>query len=98
MVEVAIRLHLQRTLEEVDYLDLFWLSFMPGPSIEMPLVMLHLRWSQDKSIASMILLLDLSAAFYIIPHSIQNWLWGLRVGDTVLQSFPPFSVTGFNWH
>ncbi|KAF7239530.1 putative RNA-directed DNA polymerase from transposon BS [Varanus komodoensis] len=73
---------LQALLDETDYLDPFQSGFRPGYGTESALVALYddLCREKDRGSASLLVLLDLSAAFDTIDH-------GLRVGGTALQWF-----------
>ncbi|KAF7235047.1 Vomeronasal type-2 receptor 26 [Varanus komodoensis] len=81
---------LQALLDETDYLDPFQSGFRPGYSTESALVALYddLCREKDRGSASLLLLLDLSAAFDTIDHGILlDRLAGLGVGGTALQWF-----------
>uniref|UniRef100_A0A8C6VP90 Reverse transcriptase domain-containing protein n=1 Tax=Naja naja TaxID=35670 RepID=A0A8C6VP90_NAJNA len=80
-------------LEEADYLDPYQLGFRPGYSTERALVALmdDLLRARDRGFSSVLVLLDLSAAFNTIDHGILlRRLGGLGVGGTVLQWFASF--------
>ncbi|KAF7253219.1 hypothetical protein EYD10_00056 [Varanus komodoensis] len=84
---VAGQLHF---LDEMDYLDPFQSSFRPGYGTEFALVALYddLCRERDKGSASLLLLLDLSAAFDTINHRILlERLAGLGVGGSAWQWF-----------
>ncbi|KAF7243910.1 Nudix hydrolase 20, chloroplastic [Varanus komodoensis] len=81
---------LQALLDETDYLDPFQFSFRPGYGNESALVALYddLCREKDRGSASLLVLLDLSAAFDTIDHGILlDRLAGLGVGGTALQWF-----------
>ncbi|KAF7238147.1 Sperm-associated antigen 17 [Varanus komodoensis] len=81
---------LQALLDETDYLDPFQSGFRPGYGTESALVALYddLCRERDRGSASLLVLLDLSAAFDTINHGILlNRLVGLGVGGTVWRWF-----------
>ncbi|KAF7244902.1 hypothetical protein EYD10_08831 [Varanus komodoensis] len=81
---------LQALLDETDYLDPFQSGFRPGYGTESALVALYddLCREKDRGSASLLVLLDLSAAFDTIDHGILlDRLAGLGVGGTALQWF-----------
>ncbi|KAF7251687.1 putative RNA-directed DNA polymerase from transposon BS [Varanus komodoensis] len=81
---------LQALLDKIDYLDPFQSGFRPGYGTESALVALYndLCREKDKGSASLLVLLDLSAAFDTIDHGILlDRLAGLGVGGTALQWF-----------
>ncbi|KAF7254198.1 hypothetical protein EYD10_01049 [Varanus komodoensis] len=81
---------LQTLLDETDYLDPFQSGFRPGYGTESALVALYddLCREKDRGSASLLVLLDLSAAFDTIDHGILlDRLAGLGVGGTAWQWF-----------
>ncbi|KAF7253384.1 hypothetical protein EYD10_00388 [Varanus komodoensis] len=81
---------LQALLDETDYLDPVQSGFRPGYGTESALVTLYddLCREKDRGSASLLVLLDLSAAFDTIDHGILlDRLAGLGVGGTALQWF-----------
>uniref|UniRef100_A0A8D2LDV0 Reverse transcriptase domain-containing protein n=1 Tax=Varanus komodoensis TaxID=61221 RepID=A0A8D2LDV0_VARKO len=81
---------LQAILDEADYLDPFQSGFRPGYGTESALVALYddLCREKDRESASLLVLLDPSAAFDTIDHGILlDRLAGLGVGGTALQWF-----------
>uniref|UniRef100_A0A8D2L0K3 Reverse transcriptase domain-containing protein n=1 Tax=Varanus komodoensis TaxID=61221 RepID=A0A8D2L0K3_VARKO len=81
---------LQALLDETDYLDPFQSGFRPGYCTESALVTLYndLCRERDRGSASLLVLLDLSAAFDTIDHGILlDRLAGLGVGGTALRWF-----------
>ncbi|KAF7252305.1 hypothetical protein EYD10_02240, partial [Varanus komodoensis] len=90
VLERVVAGQLQTLLDETDYLDPFHSSFRPGYGTESALVTLYddLCGERDKGSASLLVLLDLSAAFDTIDHGILlDRLRGLRVGGTAFQWF-----------
>ncbi|KAF7245513.1 putative RNA-directed DNA polymerase from transposon BS [Varanus komodoensis] len=90
VLERAVAGQLQALLDETDYLDPFQSSFRPGYGPESALVALYddLCREKDRGSASLLVLLDLSAAFDTIDHGILlDRLAGLGVGGTALQWF-----------
>lgn len=90
ILERVVALQLQAFLEETDYLDPFQFGFRPGFGTETALVVLvdDLRQEIDEGSASLLILLDLSAAFDTIGHDILlGCLTELGIGGTVLQWF-----------
>uniref|UniRef100_A0A8D2LLU3 Reverse transcriptase domain-containing protein n=1 Tax=Varanus komodoensis TaxID=61221 RepID=A0A8D2LLU3_VARKO len=81
---------LQALLDETDYLDPFQSGFRPRYGTESALVALYddLCRERDRGSASLLVLLDLSAAFNTIDHGILlDRLAGLGVGGTALRWF-----------
>ncbi|KAF7243419.1 RNA-directed DNA polymerase from mobile element jockey [Varanus komodoensis] len=81
---------LQALLDETDYLDPFQSGFRPRYGTESALVALYddLCREKDRGSASLLVLLDLSAAFDTIDHGILlDRLAGLGGGGTALQWF-----------
>ncbi|KAF7251725.1 RAS guanyl-releasing protein 1 [Varanus komodoensis] len=79
---------LQALLDETDYLDPFQSGYRPGYGTESALVALYddLCREKDRGSVSLLVLLDLSAAFDTIDHGILlDRLAGLGVGGTALQ-------------
>ncbi|KAF7245344.1 hypothetical protein EYD10_08460 [Varanus komodoensis] len=90
VLERVVAGQLQALLEETDYLDPFQSGFRPGYSTESALVALYddLCREKDRGSTSLLVLLDLSAAFDTIDHGILlDRLAGLGVGGTALQWF-----------
>ncbi|KAF7247602.1 Cytosolic 5'-nucleotidase 3A [Varanus komodoensis] len=90
VLERVVAGQLQALLDETDYLDPFQSGFRPGYSTESALVALYddLCREKDRGSASVLVLLDLSAAFDTIDHGILlDRLAGLGVGGTALQWF-----------
>ncbi|KAF7249253.1 putative RNA-directed DNA polymerase from transposon BS, partial [Varanus komodoensis] len=90
VLERVVAGQLQALLDETDYLDPFQSSFRPGYGTESALVALYndLCREKDRGSASLLILLDLSAAFDTIDHGILlDRLAGLGVGGTALQWF-----------
>nr|GFC52549.1 hypothetical protein [Tanacetum cinerariifolium] len=93
VIERVVASQLQRVLEEADYLDPFQSGFRPGFGTETALVALvdDLRRGLDRGSASLLVLLDLSAAFDTIDHGVLlGRLAGLGLGGTVLRWFRSF--------
>ena len=93
VIERVVATQLQRVLEEADYLDPFQSGFRPGFGTETALVALvdDLRRGMDRGSASLLVLLDLSAAFDTIDHGVLlGRLAELGLGGTVLQWFRSF--------
>ncbi|XP_070582622.1 LOW QUALITY PROTEIN: uncharacterized protein [Erythrolamprus reginae] len=93
VVEKVVALQLQRSLDEADYLGPQQSGFRPGYSTETALVALmdDLWRARDRGLSSVLVLLDLSAAFDTIDHGILlRRLEGLGVGGTVLQWFSSY--------
>ena len=89
-LEGVVADQLQRLLEETDYLDPFQLGFRPGFGTETALVALYddLCRAKDRGSVTLLILLDLSAAFNTIDHSILlEQLAEFGVGGTALQRF-----------
>ncbi|KAF7239030.1 Potassium voltage-gated channel subfamily H member 6 [Varanus komodoensis] len=90
VLEQVVAGQLQALLDETDYLDPFQSSFRPGNGTEPALVALYddLCRERDRGSVSLLVLLDLSAAFNSINHGILlERLVGLGVGGTALQWF-----------
>ncbi|KAF7243518.1 putative RNA-directed DNA polymerase from transposon BS, partial [Varanus komodoensis] len=90
VLERVVAGQLQAFLDETDYLDPFQSGFRPGYGTESALVALYddLRRERDRGSASLLVLLDLPAAFDTIDHGILlNRLAGLGVGGTAWQWF-----------
>ncbi|KAF7254640.1 putative RNA-directed DNA polymerase from transposon BS [Varanus komodoensis] len=90
VLEQVVAGQLQALLDETDYLDPFQSGFRPGYSTESALVALYddLCREKDRGSSSLLVLLDLSAAFDTIDHGILlDRLAGLGVGGTALQWF-----------
>uniref|UniRef100_A0A8D2J9Z0 Reverse transcriptase domain-containing protein n=1 Tax=Varanus komodoensis TaxID=61221 RepID=A0A8D2J9Z0_VARKO len=90
VLERVVAEQLQALLDETDYLDPFQSGFRPGYGTESALVALYddLCRVKDRGSASLLVLLDLSAAFDTIDHGILlDRLEGLGVGGTALQWF-----------
>ncbi|KAF7244472.1 VWFA and cache domain-containing protein 1 [Varanus komodoensis] len=90
VLERVVAGQLQALLDETDYLDPFQSGFRPGYSTESALVALYddLCREKDRGSTSLLVLLDLSAAFDTIDHGILlDRLAGLGVGGTALQWF-----------
>ena len=81
---------LQALLDETDFLDPFQSGFRPGFGTETALVALFddLCQERDRGSVTLLILLDLSAAFDTISHGVLlDRLAGLGVGGTVLWWF-----------
>ncbi|KAF7244356.1 LINE-1 retrotransposable element ORF2 protein [Varanus komodoensis] len=90
VLERVVAGQLQALLDETDYLDPFQPGFRPSYGTESALVALYddLCRERDRGSASLLVLLDLSAAFDAIDHGILlDRLAGLGVGGTALQWF-----------
>ncbi|KAF7252275.1 Succinate dehydrogenase assembly factor 3, mitochondrial [Varanus komodoensis] len=90
VLEQVVVGQLQALLDETDYLDPFQSGFRPGYGTESALVALYddLCREKDRGSASLLVLLDLLAAFDTIDHGILlDRLAGLGVGGTALQWF-----------
>ncbi|KAF7244380.1 putative RNA-directed DNA polymerase from transposon BS [Varanus komodoensis] len=90
VLEWVVAGQLQALLDETDYLDPFQSGFRPGYGTESALVALYddLCREKDRGSASLLVLLELSAAFDTINHGILlDRLAGLGVGGTALQWF-----------
>uniref|UniRef100_A0A8D2J6W7 Reverse transcriptase domain-containing protein n=1 Tax=Varanus komodoensis TaxID=61221 RepID=A0A8D2J6W7_VARKO len=90
VLERVVAGQLQVLLDETDYLDPFQSGFRPGYGTESALVALYddLCRERDRGNSSMLVLLDLSAAFNTIDHGILlDRLAGLGVGGTAWQWF-----------
>uniref|UniRef100_A0A8C6VC15 Reverse transcriptase domain-containing protein n=1 Tax=Naja naja TaxID=35670 RepID=A0A8C6VC15_NAJNA len=93
VVESVVAQQFPLFLEETDYLDPYQSGFRPGYSTETALVTLidDLLRARDRGFSSVLVLLDLPAAFDTIDHGILlRHLGGLGVGGTVLQWFASF--------
>uniref|UniRef100_A0A8C6VGV8 Reverse transcriptase domain-containing protein n=1 Tax=Naja naja TaxID=35670 RepID=A0A8C6VGV8_NAJNA len=93
IVESVVAQQFPLFLEEVDYLDPYQSGFRPGYSTETALVMVidDLSRARDRGFSSVLVLLDLSAAFDTIDHGILlRHLGGLGVGGTVLWWFSSY--------
>uniref|UniRef100_A0A8D0BC31 Reverse transcriptase domain-containing protein n=1 Tax=Salvator merianae TaxID=96440 RepID=A0A8D0BC31_SALMN len=93
VVEKVVAFQLQRSLDEADYLGPWQSGFRPGYSTETALVALidDLWRARDRGYSSILVLLDLSAAFDTIDHGILlRRLEGLGVGATVLRWFSSY--------
>ncbi|KAF7249630.1 putative RNA-directed DNA polymerase from transposon BS [Varanus komodoensis] len=90
VLERVVAGQLQAPLDETDYLDSFQSGFRPRYGTESAFVALYddLCRERDRGSASLLVLLDLSAAFDTIDHGILlDRLAGLGVGGTALQWF-----------
>ncbi|KAF7254804.1 RNA-directed DNA polymerase from mobile element jockey [Varanus komodoensis] len=90
VLEQVVAGQLQALLDETDYLDPLQSGFRPRYGTESALVALYddLCREKDRGSASLLVLLDLSAAFDTIDHGILlDRLVGLGVGGTALQWF-----------
>ncbi|XP_062992110.1 uncharacterized protein LOC134404983, partial [Elgaria multicarinata webbii] len=90
VLERVVAGQLQALLNETDYLDPFQSGFRPGFGTETALVALwdDLCRERDRGSATLLVLLDLSAAFDTIDHGILlDRLSELGVGGTALQWF-----------
>ncbi|KAF7252571.1 RNA-directed DNA polymerase from mobile element jockey [Varanus komodoensis] len=90
VLEQVVAGQLQALLDETDYLDPFQSSFRPGYGTESALVALYddLCRERARGSASLLVLLDLSAAFNTIDHGILlDRLRGLGVGGSAWQWF-----------
>uniref|UniRef100_A0A8D2J9T3 Reverse transcriptase domain-containing protein n=1 Tax=Varanus komodoensis TaxID=61221 RepID=A0A8D2J9T3_VARKO len=90
VLEWVVAGQLQALLDETDYLDPFQFGFTPGLGNESALVTLYddLCRERDRGSASLLVLLELSAAFDTIDHGIfLDRLAGLGVGGTAWQRF-----------
>uniref|UniRef100_A0A8C6XGB6 Reverse transcriptase domain-containing protein n=1 Tax=Naja naja TaxID=35670 RepID=A0A8C6XGB6_NAJNA len=93
VVESVVAQQLPLFLDEADYLDPYQSGFRPGYSTETALVALmdDLSRARDRGFSSVLVLLDLSAAFDTIDHGILlRRLGGLGVGGTVLRWFSSY--------
>uniref|UniRef100_A0A8C6XGP5 Reverse transcriptase domain-containing protein n=1 Tax=Naja naja TaxID=35670 RepID=A0A8C6XGP5_NAJNA len=93
VVESVVVQQLPLFLEETEYLDPYQSGFRAGHSTETALVALvdDLWRARDRGFSSVLVLLDLSAAFDTIDHGILlRRLRGLGVGGTVLRWFSSF--------
>lgn len=80
-----VECQLQRTLNEVDYLDPFYSWFGLGFGTETALITLLDGRSGIGSIVTFLALLHLSAAFDTIDHdTLLDWLQDLGMDGTVL--------------
>uniref|UniRef100_A0A803SSM3 Reverse transcriptase domain-containing protein n=1 Tax=Anolis carolinensis TaxID=28377 RepID=A0A803SSM3_ANOCA len=90
VLERVVASQLQGFLDDTDFLDQSQSGFRPGFSTEMALVALvdDLRRELDRGSVTLLVLLDISAAFDTIDHGILlGRLSGMGLGGTVLQSF-----------
>ncbi|KAF7246760.1 Reelin [Varanus komodoensis] len=90
VLEQVVAGQLQALLEETDYLDPFQSGFRPGYGTESALVTLYddLCRERARGSASLLVFLDLTAAFDTIDHGILlDRLAGLGVRSTALQWF-----------
>ncbi|KAK9396605.1 RNA-directed DNA polymerase from mobile element jockey-like [Crotalus adamanteus] len=93
VVEKVVASQLLRSLDETNYLDPFQSGFRPGYSTETALVALtdDLWRARDRGYSSILVLLDLSAAFDTIDHGILlRRLGEVGVGGTVLRWFSSY--------
>ncbi|XP_070800657.1 uncharacterized protein, partial [Pituophis catenifer annectens] len=93
VVESVVARQFPQFLEETSYLDPFQSGFRSGHSTETALVALvdDLWRARDRGCSSVLVLLDLSAAFDTIDHGIMlHRLEELGVGGTVLRWFSSF--------
>ncbi|KAF7246720.1 hypothetical protein EYD10_07352 [Varanus komodoensis] len=76
-LEWVVAGQLQALLDETDYLDPFQFGFRPGYGTESALVTLYddLCWERDRGSVSLLVLLDLSAAFDTIDHVLRQFHW-----------------------
>ncbi|KAF7245360.1 RNA-directed DNA polymerase from mobile element jockey [Varanus komodoensis] len=98
VLERVVAGQLQAFLDETDYLDPFQSGFRPGYGTESALVALYddLCREKDRGSASLLVLLDLSAAFDTIDHGILlNRLAGLGVGGTAWLWFHSYLSSRF---
>ncbi|KAF7236187.1 putative RNA-directed DNA polymerase from transposon BS [Varanus komodoensis] len=98
VLERVVAGQLQALLDETDYLDPFQSGFRPGYGTESALVALYddLCREKDRGSASLLVLLDLSAAFDTIDHGILlDRFAGLGVGGTALQWFRSYLNSRF---
>ncbi|KAF7250327.1 Microtubule-associated serine/threonine-protein kinase 4 [Varanus komodoensis] len=89
VLERVVAGQLQALLEETDYLDPFQSGFRSGYGTESALVALYNDLCREgRGCVSLLVLLDLSAAFDTIDHGVLlDRLAGLGVGGTALQWF-----------
>uniref|UniRef100_A0A8C6YD85 Reverse transcriptase domain-containing protein n=1 Tax=Naja naja TaxID=35670 RepID=A0A8C6YD85_NAJNA len=93
VVESVVAQQFPLFLDEADYLDPYQSGFRPGFSTETALVALmdDLWRARDRGFSSVLVLLDLSAAFDTIDHGILlRRLGGLGIGGTVLRWFTSY--------
>uniref|UniRef100_A0A803TS28 Reverse transcriptase domain-containing protein n=1 Tax=Anolis carolinensis TaxID=28377 RepID=A0A803TS28_ANOCA len=93
VLERVVASQLQGFLEATDYLDPAQSGFRPGHGTETALVSLvdDLRRQLDRGSVSLLVLLDLSAAFDTIDHGILlGRLMGMGLGGTALQWLQSF--------
>uniref|UniRef100_A0A803T068 Reverse transcriptase domain-containing protein n=1 Tax=Anolis carolinensis TaxID=28377 RepID=A0A803T068_ANOCA len=93
VLERVVASQLQGFLEDTDFLDQSQSGFRPGYSTETALVVLvdDLRRELDRGSVTLLVLLDISAAFDTIDHGILlGRLSGMGLGGTVLQWLQSF--------
>uniref|UniRef100_A0A803TBL9 Reverse transcriptase domain-containing protein n=1 Tax=Anolis carolinensis TaxID=28377 RepID=A0A803TBL9_ANOCA len=93
VLERVVASQLQGFLDDTDYLDPFQSGFRPGHGTETALVALvdDLRRELDRGSVSLLVLLDISAAFDTIDHGILlGRLSGMGLGGTALQWLQSF--------
>uniref|UniRef100_A0A803SLJ1 Reverse transcriptase domain-containing protein n=1 Tax=Anolis carolinensis TaxID=28377 RepID=A0A803SLJ1_ANOCA len=93
VLERVVATQLQEFLDDTDFLDRSQSGFRPGHSTETALVALvdDLRRELDRGSVTLLVLLDISAAFDTIDHGILlGRLSGMGLGGTVLQWLQSF--------
>uniref|UniRef100_A0A803SN06 Reverse transcriptase domain-containing protein n=1 Tax=Anolis carolinensis TaxID=28377 RepID=A0A803SN06_ANOCA len=93
VMERVVAAQLQAFLVDTDFLDPAQSGFRPGHGTETALVALvdDLRWELDRGSVSLLVLLDLSAAFDTVDHGILlGCLARMGLGGTVLQWLQSF--------